>query len=1486
MRTRLHITFFILLFAVFNVSALDKFSNNKEDFLREMEEFISTSQKQSTIAAFKEFKKLLNTGVYEEQQVDQIIDVCNGMLERKMSASPYFEAYLTAANAMTSKNIKASSDWHTCLQGLLDNIVSRKFKDYKTFLDFSYHFFEKKTLRHSTSGISWLADSKEYKFIFKDKTAQLTFEQTNLEATRKGKSITINQTTGSYNPLTLTWTGKGGQVDWTKHELEGVYCEFADYTINTKKGFYEAKGASMTYPKYFKTEKIEGDFQDKLVFDNSGSYPKFDSKQKDLEINEIGEGIKYKGGFSMYGKKIYGKGTKEQQATLEIYNNQQKLTLRTKGETFVINDEARLSGENLNTTIYFKNDSISHASSAIIYDVNTKNLNMSRGGTGKEQTSFSSSFHQMDIEADNIDWKIDTDSIMIGHKGNNFMGANKNVSFKSSGYYDEAEYLKLQNMSTVHPLAILVVMEEQNQTDNFDADFYAYHLNRNFTEGNITSLLYDLVAKGFIDYDKDTKKVSILEKTRRYVKAHQKQTDYDGIELKSKASETHAVLDLSSNSMVTNGVSKVELSSKQDVAFLPENEQVVIKENRDMDFDGKVFAGHSSMIGKDYHFDYEMNSIQMDSVRYFDLFMPDGSKDKGGNKKSFSIASRIEHASGTLLIDAPSNKSGQDDLESFPSFNTNKNSYVYYDLEDTQNGVYSRENFYFELDPFHFNNLDNYGKEDIHFKGTMKSEGIFPDFKETLILQEDDHSLGFTTQTKGSGYALYSKGNYTGEIDLSNKGLLGKGKVEYLGANIQSEDIAFRPEQMTASARKFDLTENRVGNIQVPQVVGTDVSIDWQPQKDSMYVDSQKEAFKLFKAEEHELNGTLILTPNGLKGKGKFDWDMGIMTSKSFSFGANSTKADTTNLRIKTKGLQTDAMAFDSKNVNGDVDFDKQIGTFKANHTDSETAMPYNKYVTNLGDFIWDMKKETITFTSEEEGVFTSIDPAQDSLSFHGKSAFYDVKNSTLKIGGVPHIQSADALIHPAAGDVLIKPGGAMDTIRNAKIIANITNKNHVINRATVAIKGKKEYVGRGYYEYNIADKKQEITFNDIVGAPVGKGKRSKKKMVTRAKGEVKEIDKFYIDRKTKFQGIISLDAESKNLFFDGFAQFDTPLLPRKQWFAVKSEGDKENLVISYDTPKSIQGVALSTGLFVSRETARVYPNIMMTASKRDRAILDVKGAFKYDYENDIFLFGDSSKVALGTQKGNLLTFNNADASIKGEGSFNLGPQLVGTNVKAAGHAVASFEKTDDCTLELLAGVNIPLPESLMRIITADISSSSFNANDINYTKPEKYVNPLAEFYDDPVALKEATANMLSYRDLSMPKETNTYNFVFSELPMKWDADYQSFMSTSPKIGLVSVAGQNINKQIQAYIEFKMKSNGEDSMYIYIKSPSDYYYFISYKNGIIGTTSSNNKYNQTILDLKKKELFPKVKGDDTAYEVQALDQSAAQQFIKRIQTTQ
>jgi hypothetical protein len=1502
---------FSLSFNFLSAQTLKEFSENPQEFITQLDGYMNKNKQEKIEVQFKKFKKSFEGGTFTAPQKKELNSICNAMLAQKMQPT-LFLSYITVLDNITQfekSSIKLDEFNATCSKIIAD-IENRNSKNYKLFLRFAADFYKTKSIRKST-GSEWRVDAPSYELKYSNKELAIEFVSLDLYGIRKDDSIQISQTSGIYYPFTDIWKGRKGQVSWERMGMTGVIAKLGTYEFEVKKNTYTCNDAVLFYPKYFQSEPIKGIFEDRIVVKSKGSkptYPRFLSNNKVLNIDNIGADIKYRGGFKLNGITIYGYGDKENRAEILVTSpSSGKPLLRVSSLQFVIKEDVgRIVSEGSEVSLYFGQDSIYHPSSNVRFEIADKKLTIQRGERGSDRNPFYDSYHNIRLDAEKLDWVLDTDSIVIGQKTMGVGGGNDKIAvFESLHYFDDGVYRGIQNIATTNPIAVIMAYSKQTGTDALDADGLARKINPKFDVSSINSLLYTLVAKGFIEYDKDSKTVYVQEKLRHYAKAAAKKTDYDNVNIVSKTTDTNAYLYIdeeNENPFDIKDVSFVELSKVQKVSFKPMNKELLLKKNRNMEFSGKVFAGMSAFQGKDFRFNYDGFLVRMDTVRFFDLFENSGELDENDDPIAYTISSRIEKVSGDLLIDTPNNKSSKEEIAMFPSFSSKGYSYVYYDKVETLDAVYKRDSFYFQLDEFGFNNLDYYMPKDVAFKGEMYSSDIFAPFKETISLMGQDKSLGFVHDTPSDGYPTYvrespqGKGNYTGEVNLSNAGFLGKGNVKYLAASIDSEDIIFRPKRMICSARRFNLEENRGSFPELPQVKGIDVNVNWVPYRDSMYVTPEEAPFAMYQAGLHTLDGTLILTPGGLRGNGLLDWNRASMTSQDFLFGSFSVKSDTANLVIKAKEVSTE-LAFDSKNLSADVDFDEGIGKFKSNSDEISTSMPYNKYKTSMNEFVWDMNNEKVEFKAQAGRMDEFLSPELDSLQFQGATAEYDIANSILNIGGVSFIKTADALVYPETGDVEIAAGGKMGTLENARILASDKTKYHAINRATVNIKGGRDYTATGFYEYNVGDKKQEIEFTNIIGAPVGKGKRTKKTLATRASGKVVTKDEFYMDHKTSFRGEIALSSEEKDLYFDGYAKLDLDF-PQKNWFTVKSKADKNNLAIAYENPKNPDGEPLKTGLYIDRLTGYPYPSAMgILFARKDRALMDVTGVFKYNKKNDQFIFGDSLKLTTGSYKGNTFVVDATSNECVATGEFNIGEGVKFFQPKVAGIAKLGFvrmskDSTGNASLgkqklqmELMAGISYKLPDAAIKAMVKDLQQNTYDVKNIelNKTYAEMLPEVVGAFAKTEKTYKQIVGNFRSTEKVTLPN-TEKHLFFFSYLPMKWNSDLNSLISRQRTAGLSQVNGQSINKMVEAYVEFRMPGNKEDGMHLYIKNPSSnggHYYYFKYKDGILQTCSSNPLYNNAILGGKKKELEIKM-GKEGVYQVEPISDVSAEMFKARI----
>ena len=1520
-------------------------------FSEALETFMNASGNKTAKDAYANFAGVFFGGGFTEDQQGRIRDLAKQLQARRISSATGFAHYLDALAFMTGTAEEPNplfAEFHDAFQAYLADGSLRTGPIVKT-LQSAAHFLRTRRLDPTDDKDGWLVVGGGAHFAH-DSTFYLRLDTVQqLIAFGTNDSIKIAETDLRVDLAAGRAYGRGGRTDFQRVGLaDEVFAVLVKYQFDVKRQLYKADSAQLQYPEYFDKQILVGSFSDKVApggAKSDGEYPQFLSEDGFVEIKNVGESINLMGNFEMRGGTVYAIGSKGRKArvTLGVSDSKGGQKVVSRAGRFTVKSGEMVAGQGTSTTIYFGQDSLYHPNITLRVRIPEQLVQLSRSGSGADGSPFRHSMNNMNINTEHIDIYLAQDSAVVGRKTVSFE-EKPDVVFESADFFSENDYNRTQDIASSNPLDRIWGFRNSPEGGNdvINGDQLARQFDRRYTVGNIQSLLYDLQSDGFLRYNAEDNVVELLPKLGHYVRASREEIDYDKLRLRSDAKGINAVMDLKSGEIRLESVKPVEFNREKQIAIKPLGDQVVIKGDRNFDFSGDIYAGGMVFNGKDFHFEYEPYRIKLDSVRYFDLFLPVEDKFGEGMRRE-STGSRIEHLSGYLLIDAPKNKSGTEDIAYFPSLQSKQPSFIYYDRADTL-ARYNRDSFYFELAPFSLNGMDSLLSSEVELDGRLVSGGIFPEMKETLTVQEDG-SLGFITNTPDGGQGAYGdRGSYAGEVVLSNRGLEGKGKLTYLEADIESEDLKFDLGKTTATSQSFELAETSTANRALPQVRAKDVGIVFKPYGDSLVVNPAEGAtFDLFKTGEHTFDGGLVLTPAALKANGTLNWSQASMTSKDLDFTTFGANADTANVAIKALAGD-DRLALQTTNVTAKVNFETQIASFENNSSDLATSLPYNQFKTSIDRFDWNMYSGNVVFQAKPgKDRFTSTNPEQDELTFTGEDATYDINTSMLDVSGVPFVISADAKIFPGDGKLQIQPGGKVTELTDARIVADTVNEYHVIERATVTIAGRKDYAASGFYQYNVGPHEQEVEFQKIIGSRVGKGKRDEKATATRADGEVAESTTFFVDHKTRFYGTINLDAGSKTLLFDGYAKIEDERLPGAQWFTIRSEGDKKNLMLQVKEPKDREGLPLFTGIYLSKPNRQIYPSFVQTLDfRKDHPILDANEVMLYDEDRDVFLFGDSSRVYDPSRLGgNLMQLDLKNGKVSGDGKLGLGGRLKYVSFISYGTVKMDLptvsrrppepepvveekkeEKKDDTpsmfvleeeaepapadttaadgkvslTIDgpvteaypdvdvmAMAAIDLILPNKLQNIMATDFLSSSFSNPGINIGLNQSfYTAGIKTLFPEGKERQEALT-ALAGSVFKVDPKINKHTFLFTDLKFRWSRDNQSFMTTEKMNGLASVKGNAVAKVIESHAEVKMTTGGEDRLYLYVKSPSELYYWFGFKDGVLNVYSNNTQFMNELEGMKAKELVLKMDDGET-YEILPVSSGTVQRWLERIKT--
>ena len=168
---------------------------------------------------------------YEDKM--ELMEVSNSMLARRAQPKPDFLDYLTVY-MMALSGDHPGYGLDKLLASFNHLVVDRSvpFRNTQRFLSLSVDLLKNRNL-YNLAGNNWKSVGGEYRFDHKDFSPFVVFTGTDLYCYSNRDTLTIINTTGKYDLLTLRWSGNGGRVNWEKagHNPEEVFADLSAYHI-------------------------------------------------------------------------------------------------------------------------------------------------------------------------------------------------------------------------------------------------------------------------------------------------------------------------------------------------------------------------------------------------------------------------------------------------------------------------------------------------------------------------------------------------------------------------------------------------------------------------------------------------------------------------------------------------------------------------------------------------------------------------------------------------------------------------------------------------------------------------------------------------------------------------------------------------------------------------------------------------------------------------------------------------------------------------------------------------------------------------------------------------------------------------------------------------------------------------------------------------------------------------------------------------------
>jgi len=1470
-----HLLLALFSFIYLGISAQTAVPKEKKGFVGWVESRISISSPEKAKVFKEEFEDY-----WKGCQADQekfAYDLAEAIMKKKGKGYPHlFQGLLALRYFHSGETPKAP--YQSWKDNILEYTKSNSPKKAEPVYELIYHLAKEGGMYMDVK-YSWFVDSGKLSFEKQGSNWGVQIDGANLKGfNQKKDTLIVSQLSGFYSPKSRVLKGTEGVLSWRRVGLNPGknFAQLNDFELKTSTSVLRSDSAFFTSEFY--PEPLAGELADKLVTSENlrnATFPKFNSFDKNLVIEAIVENVNYRGGMAVEGAKLLASGSLKNPAGLEFIKDGEPYLI-TRGLRFSITPDL-IAGEQVEVTIRLRQDSIFHPSLTFQYNLNNQQVTMLQVNQQASQTPYFNSYQMVDMYAEKIWMQHGGDSLYFGAIDGSSV---PRVSFESGDFYSDRRYNSLMLSGQQSPLNVFADIADRG---GWKFDIKTVQRAFGCTEGEAVKLTYSLAQKGFIYLNETTREIEAKQKLFDYISAAAKKKDYDVIRFESKTRsplKPNAVMDLDSFRIDVVGLSKVTLSDSQNVQIRPDGRELVLLKNRNFKFNGKVRAGKLDFYGSEFLFKYDEFKIDMELIDSCRMFVENTDPDKNGPGKFIRVKSQLENLSGELVVDAPNNKSGlwSKDNPQYPVFTSERESYVYYDKIPDHPGVYPKEGFYFELQPFEIDSLDNFDPNNLAMGGKLKSGGIFPDIQNELTIQED-FSLGFEHATPPEGLPMYGgMATFKNDLKLWNDGLQGDGDLEYLTSTSYSKEFTFFPDSTKGTANFHNEGEGPA-NVAFADCKISDLK--YYPTQNTMNLRNIAGAFEMYKGEALH-RGQVQLQPQGMYGNGDLTMYDGKVESPGFQFMYEVSKADTANFELTN--VANNEIAIRNEKVSAEVNFTTRKGTFKAiDVTDSKIEFPSTQYIAYMDYYDWLVDDKKIEFkstmsaevtdsTSSNRSRFYSVHPNQDSLNFKVKSAIYDISTYDINAKGVKQINIADAYVVPAGGDVDIHVGAVMEPLEKAEIIADRINEYHRIFDAHVEVAGAEGFKASGMYNYvDENNTKTPIPFQNI---RVENG-------TTVADGEISEEEGFQLSAAFAYRGGVNLVAPLKGLRFNGATKL---LLAEEEvsnsWLVFDGQVDPKNVTIPVAPGmKSDEGVDMHAGIVISREDMTPYRAfIRPLKSPEDLVMMMPTGILSYNKAKNQYEINPAlDKEEPGAEKyEDVLSYNLGSGVVNQYGETFFGMNFGQMDVRGFGKAKLD-PKSPKVSFKGSVKVDMFFPDDPRKFIMDQLESYPF-LQPFSLLNTE-YQSAIGRW--DGVKAAEKVFSDISEKGVmnKVPAEVKE-SLVIADIRLNWDETNERFLSDG-KVGLAHFKDRISSTYVNGLLAFSSLRSGDEFYFFMEPDPTDWYFF-KYKIGRMGVVGKKVEYNALFSELKPKDLEMKTKKNETPFQVVLTTGSKKKQFLESL----
>ncbi|BAV94884.1 hypothetical protein [Ichthyobacterium seriolicida] len=1350
-----------------------------------------------------------------EQELKILVDIYNILKKRRYSKEVYIDASVVLSVFLDKDGVSTQKKLEFFKDTLLEKDISTIKKYMSIFINV---FFDSKL--NTSNLFSWNIDG-EMDLVGDKQLIKIHLKEAKLLCKNKVDSFRIDDFDGIFDPIE-------GKINMSKGKINVVFDNANDTIIAfaTKKQDISTSSSylkidSVRLSQLEKNKDIFADLELKLrMSKKDNNYPIVTYSNYDSYKN-IYNNVDFEGVYKITPNSKMGINHEERKALLNIKRNDSYL-FKVKSSSFFFKENSCYSPEASLSIHIGNNDSINYDKVMFIYDLDKGTLYAKQHEDKETKIISINTKHKVDMYLSSVSWKTGSEKIYF------LLDKSKTAKYMSNRFFSKSLMSKFKGVEgSDNILKKIGELISEKKTDKFELDYLSRYFE--ITKAYMLNILKEMYILGYSVFNHLEESVTFTDKFKELLNNSQN-PDSNPDKIVFHTEEDHlssAMLDLrvdslNMNSLYVKGVSSIDINTEKKT-FLYNTDSITIGKDMNMLFDGNVNVGNFILEGKLFNFNYEEFKIFLNATKC-NLDLKSNQDDQTVLSKS-----KLENLSGAVLLDDKSNKSGRKNLAKYPILDSITGARIYYDNKDIHGGIYNREHFYVEIDPFTLDSLTIRSSSDINLSGTFYSKDVFPHFRKKikplkdLVIGFEDH------KTPKEGYPIYGgKGNFKGNISMDSRGLTGNGESSFYNIKNASRDMLFFPDTLFLNDSKLNISSTE----DMASVKSESVDLKWMMRSDSVFIKSLKE-FSIFSGELVG-QGNMIFKPQRLVANGKYNYKNLKLSSDSILLKKDKFYAYKSTLSFYDR-QDDDLLLLKFKDYDIDVSISEKKGYLKI-PKDSIIGLFSDRIQFHFDQAIWDTEMSNLYFHNDDNSpsdfIYRPVE--NDSILFKGESSTFDFK--TLKTSGTKSIKIIDSHVYPNEEIVTIDSKGYMEEFKKASL--NINDMHEIVD-ANIKIWSGKKYTGNGTYNYIDRDSiAYPLIFDNIIGLD----------SMTIAKTMITKDKPLQLSPYFSFSGEISIMGNEKNIEINGSID-------------IFNECEKNKVLpisidrtfINKDSIEIVPKNERISGFYLHEKSVKSTLLSRKEIFKKDSLIL-VSGNLSYNYKKSAYEIRKYKEDKLLAET----YYFNDNCSITSSGKVLFYNSNEGLTINSFG---TGFYKDKAFNLDLALGLNFFFNKKILEKLYEKFTV----AESIDISKEDNLPYKLA--LNNLLSIEEISEyeKDIEQEELDRTVPENFQHILFlNNLKLKYNKERSEFFPSKKQISISQLDGKFVNKVIPGYVKLKRKIDyWEIEIYMKLSSKEEVYF--TYSDSVLEFYSTDSSIMSIFDNLKESDREQKNKSGYLIY---------------------